>query len=401
MNALPRLPSRALGVLLGLLAALTLAVHALLPATTPAPLPPAPLPAPLPAVASRPQPVSAPRVPDPIAIEATAYHVEMTATHVYWTQASYEDTGVLAHLMRAPIDGGPTELIARDAGFDFVIAGDSIYYASTPDPALRKVALDGGDSTLVARSPSEPYSLAIGGDHVYWTTKRGVMRAPLDGGKAVRLGVGRAQDPIAADSEFVYIAGRELVRIAHGARTASKLATFTVQPSEIVVAGQALLVALDHTLVRVPRDGGSVETLATGGFAHRLAQTRNAVYWTSWSDERVPANGCASFEAGTVRRIDAELGTVERIESGCDVRGFAASDHAGFVVEHARLVRRTPQCIDAAFAARNDELWYRIEGGESHDDAARGARVAHAQVLERCTRERWSARTILDYRPQR
>ncbi|HEY5925884.1 MAG TPA: hypothetical protein VIV11_29555 [Kofleriaceae bacterium] len=290
-----------------------------------------------PVVSMRPPPAAPAK---PIVLAATTYHDEISATHIYWTQASYDDSGVIAHLMRAPIGGGLPELIANDASYGFVIAGDSIYYVSTPQFAIRRVSLGGGDSTLVASSPAEPYAIAAGGGYVYWTSARGVMRAPASGGTAVRLGAGRAQDPIAADAEYLYIGGRKLERIAHGETAATTLAKFGDQPSDLVVTQPSLIIAVGSSLVSVPREGGKAERLAIGGAAHRLAHSGGTVYWTTWGDPRAQSHECDGFQLGTVRRVDVELAAVEHVTSGCDVRGYAVGPTAAFIVDGSRLVRQ-------------------------------------------------------------
>lgn len=145
---------------------------------------------------------------------------------------------------------------------------------------------------------SYPFDVAVGGSYVVWTKVLGEFCAPPGSVKSLHLTT-RLQSTlvsdcdislanVAADHSHVYYVdwlSHTVQRIPVGGGTPS-----TVASASGLVYHRAL--ALDSTYVyfgddvgikRVPREGGTVSTLASGYDSYEMAVDDGHVYWTEWT----------------------------------------------------------------------------------------------------------------------
>ncbi len=292
-------------------------------------------------------PSDAPRRSDPIAARAygsLVYAAVVDDADLYWTQAdltgptqSYTPYATLWH---APKSGAP-EQIAVSAGYSLALDRDHLYYTDAARSTIRVVDRRDRTDRILARSATEPVVVVAGGAYVYWASSDGIRRVAKDGGAVLTWRGGESS--IAADDEFFYYytSAGEVFAIRHGEDgPPRRLATGLSDPSDLAVVGETLYMTAGDRLFGVPRTGGSLRWIATGGRASSLAVSQGDLYWTSWDDDRAKATAtsdCESFNLGAVRRVHGT--TIETIAVGCSVRNVAASDSTIFVVNDGQLTR--------------------------------------------------------------
>jgi hypothetical protein len=172
-----------------------------------------------------------------------------------------------------------------------------VYYCDTGDLTagfygdLLGVFVDGGTADIVA-TLSGPSAEAVDSSGVYWadSATSTIFTAPFDGGPPVPLSTLGSSYGVATDADHVYwteTAGAvyELFKADGGVR---QLSSGEPLPWGITTDGQNVYF-VDYNngagtpgyVKRVPIDGGSVVTLATGGAMISVALDAQCVYWTS------------------------------------------------------------------------------------------------------------------------
>ncbi|HET9952962.1 MAG TPA: hypothetical protein VFQ61_00590 [Polyangiaceae bacterium] len=116
-------------------------------------------------------------------------------THVYWAAAK--------ELLRVPVGGGTTEMLADNARGD-AVALDSKYVYWTSDDGVQAMPKSGGARVPLVQVPVQ--GITTDGAHLYWTQGAQVSRTPSAGGPAeVVAGEGfEASAALAVDAKYVY-----------------------------------------------------------------------------------------------------------------------------------------------------------------------------------------------------
>ncbi len=240
---------------------------------------------------------------------------------VYWSRIN-DGT-----IQRVPIEGGPSETVARIDGraTQLAISGQTLYIRdgigiwSFSQKELRRFANAAGDGDIVAdarnvawtnaltgevlikavhgNAPvrilasklSQPYDVAMDATHVYWANGDGtVMRVSRQGGEVDVLARGQSwPEGTLVDETHVYW----LERHTGGVFRVSKQRGEPVQiaRTEPGCRGTALdgryvywADPADRRIMRVPRSGGEQETLVSGPSGlYDLIVVRNAVYFSN------------------------------------------------------------------------------------------------------------------------
>jgi hypothetical protein len=212
------------------------------------------------------------------------------------------------------------------------IEGDFVYYAETEPGTVSKIPLAGGSPVVIARGQAGPRDVKVKAGFVYWANHRGgtVARAPIGGGEAQVIAHGQKRPRgLALDDQSAYWADdvyETLVKspLAGGGRQAlgkeDDLADMTADATGLyftraergevvrfksgmkVLASKeemptALAVDATHlywgcsktgTLRRMPKEGGAVETLASGqGVIGAIAPTGRYIFWSAASQSRL------------------------------------------------------------------------------------------------------------------
>lgn len=220
-------------------------------------------------------PFSSPPKPEKIAESSAGVQAADTdGEHLYWaTWNGYEG---VAHIERAPLSGGDTEVLAQHGG--------------------------------------SPRHLVVHGKHVYWTDESNLLQVRKKGGepKTIRKNVGPG--PFVVDDDAIFIlSGREvqsgvaqLVRIdpEDGSR---KVLVDEARGSELAIDDEHVYWVSPHLgkptrIMKVSKKGGDPKELADGVNISTLALDGEHVYY------------CA---LGKLRRMDKDGGSSMWLLSGC------------------------------------------------------------------------------------
>ena len=153
--------------------------------------------------------------------------------------AYFTDNGV----MKVPVDGGaPATLTGTDYNLHGLAANDAgVFFTDELVGAVLRVGLDGGATTTLASDAGLLSDIAVDAVHAYWLTVVGdagaIVRAPLLGGRGRGPSVTLATT---SGSPFALAVGTEGIYWQNGGA-----------PTGVA-------------LMKVPKDGGPVTTLATG-----------------------------------------------------------------------------------------------------------------------------------------
>jgi hypothetical protein len=232
--------------------------------------------------------------------EAPPGRIVVSGDHVYWTVQ-----GAGAIVMRAALAGGGPEPLVYDLAGAVGLAVDAtyVYYTQRSVGRLMRVPLAGGTPVALATKLDAPLFLALDqardSPSLYWTGGQidgGIMKLALaPDARPVTLIDGQAGPrAIAVQGGFVYwtdFTDGTLLRTPDhltgpadaAVRTANRLASGLVQPSDLVLAGGFAYVP-DHAgqIRRVPLDGGDLETVADGhGTPNGVATDGLSIYWTT------------------------------------------------------------------------------------------------------------------------
>lgn len=172
---------------------------------------------------------------------------------VYWTAADPE-VPVEAEVLRAPLSGGPSEVLVRHQLFPTGVAVDatSIYWAvplrqEAPQEggAILAAPKEGGEQRRLATTPqdAEIEALAVDASSVYWTASGALMRVAKAGGAPSTLATGQPRiGSIAIAGTSVYWTNEELehgeVMVLDGdAKRPTRLAREQFLPTGLAAAG--------------------------------------------------------------------------------------------------------------------------------------------------------------------
>ncbi len=187
--------------------------------------------------------------------------VAIEGTNVYWVN----DTG--GEIMTVPVDGGTPVALATGENVSEALAvdGTNAYWSEPTLSFLRSVPLSGGTASTLAPTGDEALGLTLGAGYVYWVTLTGnVGRVPVGGGLPETIATGRPASTsypagIAVDNDSVYWGG--VTATTDGSGGLTKLGV----------------------LLKMPRDGGSIATLASDPSTTMGGVVVNAtnVYWST------------------------------------------------------------------------------------------------------------------------
>jgi hypothetical protein len=225
--------------------------------------------------------------------------------YVYWT---VQGAGPIVG--RAPIAGGLPEVLASDRAAAVGLAVDArfVYYTQPAAGRVMRVPVDGGlpvalasglDTPLLLALDASPSSMPTGGASLYWTGGHApgggtVMKLALASDAAPVILIDGQTSPraIAAQDGFAYwtdVVDGTILRTStagpddSGVRTASRLATGLVAPTDLFLAG-GFAYAPDQAghLRRVPVAGGPLEDVVdTTGIPYGVATDGISIYWST------------------------------------------------------------------------------------------------------------------------
>jgi hypothetical protein len=222
--------------------------------------------------------------------------VVVAGAYVYWTVQ-----GAGAVVGRAPLAGGFPEVVASDDAAAAGLAVDArfVYYTQPAAGRIMRVPLEGGLPVVLATGLDTPLLLALDAGTLYWTGGHvagggTVMKlAPASDAAPVVLIDGQTSPrAVAVQDGFAYwtdVVDGTILRTStagpddSGVRTASRLATGLVAPTDLVVTG-GFAYAPDQAghVQRVPIAGGPLEDVVdTTGVPYGVATDGLSIYWST------------------------------------------------------------------------------------------------------------------------
>ncbi len=212
------------------------------------------------------------------------------------TNAYFALTGPSGAVAKTPLAGGtPTTFVMQSGAMAIAVDHTNVYWGDfTGDGIIGKYPLAGGMASTVA--PALVSAMAINSDSVYWTDGNAVggavLKVPLAGGVPVTLVTGQfAPSGIALDATSMYWtddgngSGQGAVMKASlSGSSPVTLVSGLAGPRAIAVDASSVYFAdyIGAKLLKVPLDGGTVTTLATGGSPDAIAIDATSVYWADY-----------------------------------------------------------------------------------------------------------------------
>ncbi|MEM9191855.1 MAG: hypothetical protein AAGF12_21970 [Myxococcota bacterium] len=253
----------------------------------------------------------------------SAYGVTANDTHVYWTTTDGE-------ILRTPICGGPTDVVAQEQSRPLLVGLDERWVYWTSHVGLWRAPLLAGGAESVWQTEGPTEGLAVDHGEVFFTvvggTGRGLWRLDTASGFAERVYSGHVGRPVALDADHVFFgADDQLWRIAREGGPRDVAAPDLVAPDTGYLSG-ALTVDEDFVywsswhgpggdvdnVFRAPKDGGLPEVLARGerGPVVGVQVSRTHIYWTSQWDGAVRVR---PIHGGDVTTLATNQDTVESL----------------------------------------------------------------------------------------
>jgi hypothetical protein len=255
--------------------------------------------------------------------EPGIYEMATDASYLYWVDNGQFDHE--ANVRRMPLDGGPIQTLysTTERIYSLAVAGGYVYAAHTGaqnQGQIYRIPASGGVATVIATG-FNPTSVSVDGSWVYYSEAVSpggrILRVPTTGGTP-EVVVGDADNPwdLVADEGVLYYSemnrGR-MMRVVPG-NTPVVLASGWVGTGWMALdAEHVYFTACDQGqctpthLFRVPRDGGTVESLVDGSCNEcKISVAGNIVQWgtllveaSSHHQHVVPGAGHAIAVAAT------------------------------------------------------------------------------------------------------
>lgn len=115
--------------------------------------------------------------------EVAVRGLAVDATHAFWLEGRGDPTSLPTdRLVRAPLAGGPSTLIAQKLpnAIELVVDGGFAYVTTRgPKPgkgSVLRVALTGGATSVLAADQDDPTDLIVDATHLYWTVGKQLVR---------------------------------------------------------------------------------------------------------------------------------------------------------------------------------------------------------------------------------
>jgi hypothetical protein len=256
-----------------------------------------------------------------LVIDAGASGVALDETTVYWTTYEVGDDAATGAILSVPKCGGVPRTLAEHQSVPLLLTLDSthVYWPNSGDGTVARVAKSGGTPETLATNQLEPLYVATDGVDVYWTTfgqnpelepSASLARVSVSGGEPQTLSSKQlALGAIALDGHDVFFGAFTSLDVVSRNGGAIRPLAAVGLPIAIVIADESIycLGTYSPDLLRVPRDGGVVTTLASipfgDGPASGLLVDETSVYW------------CESV-SGQVLRVPKDGGVVTTLASG-------------------------------------------------------------------------------------
>ncbi|MFQ5964389.1 MAG: CARDB domain-containing protein [Candidatus Scalinduaceae bacterium] len=259
--------------------------------------------------------------------------------NVYWTETSFPNkTG---EVKKVPIIGGAVSTVSSQfLGFaggtgwtDIAVDNTSVYWGWNPGGGsgiIYKIPITGGVRTTLSSDANQPGDIAVDSAYVYWSDNNsgtpsftGIRKIPINGGDLITLTTkGGNTGIMAIDDTHVYFS---YFTFSFFTGTVYFIAKINKEGGSVIdlatnLANNASGIAVDESNVywvepnagsvkKVPINGGSVTTLATGlDNPFRIAVDNNNLYFTEY------ANGVAG--AGSIKKISINGGAIATLASG-------------------------------------------------------------------------------------
>jgi len=247
--------------------------------------------------------------PTVVAATGTVGDMELSATHLYWTDSKN------GQVRRIPLAGGTPQTLSTGVALkvrNLAIDASDVFFTTGFDGELKKVPASGGATTVL--SSGWPYTadvLSTGATLVFAVTNSsgGLYSLPASGGTATQLAPSSQPDRVVTDGSQVYW-----------------------------WSGQNVLA--------VPLTGGATQTLTSGQVNIRnIATDGTDVYWVSEQKTTVPS------APGMLRRVPVAGGTPTVLwASVFNPKGLAVTSTHVFYTEvtQGKIWRASKSSLDAA-----------------------------------------------------
>jgi hypothetical protein len=219
----------------------------------------------------------------------TPVGLAVTSNELFWTERQEASTRENGSLKKAPLAGGPVTILAhaRDWPTDLAVDGSHVYWTEGTAwyghydgwGRIMRLPQVGGEPSVVADSgPGVLPPFAADDTHVYFANKSTLKKVPLGGGAVEQLWAG---GPISTSSiQAIATDGSDLYWTDGGSSSVYRMPVTGGAVSLVGVGGNGRPgpMSLDgtnvywvdqgypSTIVRAPKTGGSVVTLARGYF---------------------------------------------------------------------------------------------------------------------------------------
>jgi len=209
---------------------------------------------------------------------------------------------------------------------------ESVFWVS-PAMVLSKL---GGRAKVLAPAPPVIFGIAVDHDDVFWTDLNGFLqRVPKTGGAPQSLALGGYR--VALDDSYAYTAWTDVHRVPKGGGTVETLADFGGQG--IAVDDDSVYFTTWGSGIPGKSDGGLFKVPKAGGPVLELAVTDCSSYVTTYGDTVYWGNQCGS--AG-VRAIPKLGGTVTLLAGAGTPYGIAADADGVYWADHGGWVSMLP-----------------------------------------------------------
>ncbi len=278
---------------------------------------------------------------------AKAGAISIAATHsgVFWVNEFPS-----CELQTKGLTGGKIRTLAQDptgfCGLHLSVDETNAYWTTGRGYEVVKVPIDGGPTSIIAslsKAGSPVAALASDGVNVYWSTSLEVSKVPVNGGSPTTLATGFGLQNLAADGHHVYLVAAETIEkvsVDGGPATTLASGQFGIESLTIDdenVYWTAINAQAAGVVVKVPKAGGTPVTLANEpGRASSIAVNSRNAYWVQLAPE--PSGWC---EPITVFKVPLTGSKPVPLIQPCLALGLAASEKSLYVATYG-IFRLTP-----------------------------------------------------------